>query len=113
MESPYIKGISKSFKNICGKKEVHVHFKGGDTIRNLLVATDRDNITQKSGVIYGCKCDRLECDEEYLGESARTFRERLRGHLRAPFPHHYTRVNNFCMVCRNAHNITRTIKEAM
>ena len=56
-----------------------------NTIRNLLVAPkDKDNITQKGEVIYRYKCDRLECDEDNIGESARTFGDRLKEHLREP-----------------------------
>ena len=50
------------------------------------MAMDRENIMQKSRVIYRYKCDWLECDEEYIGESARTFGERLKEHSRAPSP---------------------------
>ena len=58
---------------------VQVHFKGGNTITNLLVAhKDKENITQKSGAIYRYKCDRVECDKEYIGESSRNFGERLK-----------------------------------
>ena len=39
---------------------------------------------KKSGVIYRYKCDRVECDEEYIGESARTFAERFKEHQKAP-----------------------------
>ena len=50
------------------------HFKGGRTIRNLLVAPkDRCAITQNIAVIYRYKCGSKECDEEYIAESARTF----------------------------------------
>ena len=35
---PYTKGLSKRFKNIYGKVGVQVHFKGGNTIKNPLVA---------------------------------------------------------------------------
>ena len=57
------------------------------TIKDLLVAPKvKDSITKKSGIIYRYKCDRLECDEEYIGESARMFGERYREHLKAPSP---------------------------
>ena len=47
------KGLSKSPNIICGKLGIQVHFKRGYTIRGLLVAPkDKDNFTQKSGVIY-------------------------------------------------------------
>ena len=50
---PYTKGLSKSFKKICGKISIQVHFKMGNTIRSPLMSPkDKDNITQKCGVIY-------------------------------------------------------------
>ena len=53
MVVPYTKGLSESFKNICGKVEMQVNVKAGNTIKSLLVTPkDRDNITQKSGPIY-------------------------------------------------------------
>ena len=66
-------------------------------------------------------CNRLQGNEEYTGESTRTFGERLKEHLRAHSPiydhtnttGHHIRVDNFSVVDRDAHNITRTIKEAM
>ena len=54
-------------KNVCSKHRVQVFFREGSTTRNLLVAPrNKDPITKKSGVIYRYKCDRVECDEEYL-----------------------------------------------
>ena len=35
---PYSRGLSESFKNICGKTGVQVHLKGNNTIKDLLVA---------------------------------------------------------------------------
>ena len=68
----YHQGLSESFKRTCNKYGVQVHLKGGLTIKNLLMAPkDKDPILKKSGVIYRYKCDRVECDEEYIGESAR------------------------------------------
>ena len=45
---------------------------------------DRDTVLQKNGVIYRYKCGRVDCEEEYFGESGRTFAERFREHMRAP-----------------------------
>ena len=67
---------------------------------------DREHITQKSGIIYRYKCDRMECDEEYIGESARTFSERFKEHLKHPSPiydhsnitGHNTTLDNFSIV---------------
>ena len=82
---------------------------------------DRDHITQKSGIIYRYKCDRVECDEEYIGESARTFGERFKEHLKCPFPiydhsnitGHNTTLDNFSIVGREDQNLMRLIKEAI
>ena len=46
-----------------------VYFKGGSTIKDLLVhPKDKDNILQKSGVICRYMCGRMDCDEEYIEE---------------------------------------------
>ena len=48
----YTKGPSESVKDICNKHGPQVHFKGGRTIKNLLVTfKDRYTITQRSEVI--------------------------------------------------------------
>ena len=100
---------------------IQIYFKGGITTENLWVAPkDKNTITQKSGVFYRYKCYCMKCDEEYTGESAWTFQERLREHLRAPFPiydhanirGHQNNLDNFTTVGRESHNLTRTIKEA-
>ena len=70
---PYEEGLSETIKNIGKKYGIEVHFKSGKTLKDELVAPkDKDHITNKSGIIYRFKCDRLECDEEYIGETART-----------------------------------------
>ena len=66
---------------------MQVYFKGGNTIKGLLMAPkDKDPMMKKSGVIYRYKCDRVECDEEYIGGSSRTFGERFKEHQKAPSP---------------------------
>ena len=65
---PYNEGLGETFKNICKRYGIEVHFNSGKTIKDELVAPkDKDHITKKSGVIYRYRCDRLECDEEYIG----------------------------------------------
>ena len=119
---PYNKGLSESFKNIGKKFGIQVHFKSGRTIKEELVAPkDKDHITKKSGVIYRFKCERLECDEEYIGETSRTFGERYREHLKAPSPindhnnisGHSTSLENFSIVGREENNLSRLIKESI
>ena len=56
---PYNEGLSETFKNICKRYGIQVHFKSGKTIKDELVAPkDQDHITKKSGLIYRYKCDR-------------------------------------------------------
>ena len=72
-------------------------------------------------MIYWFKCDSIDCEEEYIGESARTFGERYKEHLKAPsliYEHqnntgHITSVENFRIIGREDHNIARAVKEAM
>ena len=114
--------LSESIKRSCRKHGVQLHFKGGLTIKNLLMAPkDKDHILKTSGVIYRYKCDRVECDEEYIGESARTFAERFKEHQKAPSPiydhcntsGHTLTTDNFSIVGREDQNLMRTIKEAL
>ena len=60
---------------------------------------------------YRYKCDRVECDEEYFGESARTFAERFKEHQKAPSSiyddyntsGHTVTIDNFNIVGRENH----------
>ena len=119
---PYMKGLAESCKNICRRYGVEVYFKGGRTIRDILVhPKDKDTILKKSGVIYKYSCGRVDCGEEYIGESGRTFGERYREHMRSPSPimdHHNTTghevsLENFTIVGREDNNIARNIREAI
>ena len=114
--------MSESCKNICRKHGIEMYFKGGNTIKDLLVhPKDRDTILQKSGVIYRFKCGRVDCEEEYIWESGRTFAERSREHMRAPSPihdhHNFTghelSLENFSIVGKEDQSIARAIKEAI
>ena len=47
---PYYQGLSESLKRTCNKYGVQVYFKGGVTIKNLLVAPkDQDPMLKKVG----------------------------------------------------------------
>ena len=89
MVVPYQQGLSERIKITCKKYGVQVHFKGGQTIKGLLMAQkDKDPITNKSGVIYRYKCNEDGCEEEYIGESARAFAERFKENQKSPSPIH-------------------------
>ena len=107
MVVPYHQGLRERIKKTCNKFGVQVHFKGGQTIKSLLMAPkDKDPITNKSGVIYRYKCSEHGCGEEYIGESARTFAERFKEHQKGPSPifdhcnttGHNININNFTIV---------------
>ena len=59
--------------------------------------------------------------EEYIGETAITFGERFKEHLKSPFPifdhsnisGHSTTINNFTVVDREEQTLSRLIKETM
>ena len=118
---PYIQGIGESCKNICRKHGVDMYFKGGNTMKDLLVhPKNRDTILQKSGVIYRFRYGRVNCEEECFWESGRTFAERFREHMKGPSPvydYHITghemSLDNFSIVGREDQNIARTIKETI
>ena len=44
---PYYKGLSVSLKKVCNKHGVQVYFKGGTTIKNLLMAPKDQHPIQK------------------------------------------------------------------
>ena len=54
---PYTQELGDSFKKICGRYSIHIHFKGSSTLNQLLVRTkDQDLKEKKSGVIYSYQC---------------------------------------------------------
>ena len=120
---PYTKGLCESYKSISSKYGVQAYFKGGNTLKSLLMfPKDKEEVKKLSNIVYWYKCGRTECDDEvYIGESARTFEERYKEDLKAPSPifehdnttGHKTSVDNFKIIGREGHGISRTIKEAI
>ena len=119
---PYNEGLSETFKNICKRYGIQVHFKSGKTIKDELVAPKgQDHVTKKSGIIYRYKCDRLECNRECIGETARTFGERFKEHLKALSPifdhsnitGHSATLNNFSIKGREEQNLSRLSIESV
>ena len=119
---PYAQGICESLKNICGKHGVAVHFKGEQTLKNILVPPkDKDIMANKNSVIYSYSCGRIDYDEEYIGQSGRTFGERFKEHLKILSPifghqnnsGHDTSMENFKIIGREENSLARTIKEVM
>ena len=69
--------------------------------------------------VYWFQCGDLACDEEYIGETSRTFGERFKEHLKEPSPihnhsctvDHTASQDNFQIIGREDHGTARTIKE--
>ena len=119
---PYTQGLCESIKKICGRYGIQTHFKGSSTIKNLLVSPkDKDHMVNQSGAIYWYKCGDLGCDDDYIGETSRTFGERYKELLKDPSPIHQhsnqtghpTSHNNFPIIGREGHNLARNIKKSI
>ena len=119
---PYTQGLCKSIKKICSRYGRQTYFKGNSTIKNLLVSPkDKDPMANKIEVIYWFQYVDLTCDDEYIGETSRTFRERFKGHLKEHSPIHHHSINtshpttqhNFQIIGREGHGIATTIKESI
>ena len=100
---------------------INAYFNVNRAIKKIfLFLKDKDPIQQISGVIYWFKCDRLDCNDEYAQESARTFVEMYKEHLKAPSSTngrksttgHATTMDNFSMVGRG-HGFARTFMETI
>ena len=82
---------------------------------------DKDPMVNQSDAIYWYQCGDLGCDDEYIGETSRTFGERYKEHLKAPSAiHHHsiqtghtTNQNNFQIIGREGQNLARNIKESI
>ena len=101
---------------------IQVHFKGTNTLKTLLVKPDdKDNELQKSGVIYHFKCPYINCPDAYIGESGRSFGDRIKEHFKAPSPiHQHSSTTGhtispdcFRIIDRESQNTSRNIKEAI
>ena len=78
-------------------------------------------MVNQRGAIYWYQCGDLGCNDEYIGETSRTFGERYKEHLKPPSAiHHHrnqtgctTNQNNFQIIGREGHNLARHIKESI
>ena len=119
---PYTQGLCKSIKRIYSRCGIQTHFRGNTTIKNLLVSPkDKDPMVNKSEAIFWFQCGDLTYDDEYIGETCRTFGERFKEHLKEPSAIHNHSINtghsttqdNFQIIGNEDHGITRTIKESI
>ena len=119
---PYVQGLGENLKMICSSYGVQTYFKGGATIKQLLVRP-KDQVPKdcKSNVIYSYKCGEVDCDEEYIGETSRTLGERYKEHLNEQSPiyaynlqtGYSTNPDKFNILGREDQGLTRLIKESI
>ena len=84
----------------------------------LVKPKDKDPIDRKSGAIYWYQCGEFVCNEEYIKETSRTFRERYKEHLKEPSPiyAHNAQAGHstiFTIKGKEDHGLARTIKESI
>ena len=97
-----------------------MHFKGGQTLKNLMVPPRIRTQLPRKAVSSTC-LDKIDCEDEFIGDSFKTFGERYKEHLKAPSPifvhqnttGHPTSVENFRIMGREGPNIARAFKEAL
>ena len=53
---------------------------------------DKDPMVNKSRAIYWFQCGDLTCNDEYIGQTSRTFGERFKEHLKEPSPYIITAI---------------------
>ena len=107
----------ESLKNTCGKYGIQTYFKGNSTIKQVLMKPK----DKKSVIIYSFQCNHIACDEEYIGDTARTLGERYKEHLKQPSPIHVhiqqtghnTTDTSFNSIGREDQGLARTIKESI
>ena len=78
---------------------------------------DQDPKKNKNGTTYSFQCNHIACDEEYIGETARTLGERCKEHLKQPSPIQQTGHNitdtSFNIIGREDQSQARTIMESI
>ena len=77
---PYIQGVSETLTRDFKKQGVCTYHKPVNTIRQQLVhPKDPTPMEKKCGVVYKIQCG--DCEEAYIGETARPFGVRFREHV--------------------------------
>ena len=78
---PYVKGLSEDVRRICGRYDVRVAFKSGQSLRNSLTRV-KDTLHQgmQSKVVYHIPCS---CGKVYIGETIRRLETRVKEHEEA------------------------------
>ena len=78
---PYVSGIAERMQRIFKEKGIGTYFKPYNTLSsNLVRPKDPTPPERQCGVVYQLKCK--DCDESYIGETARSLKKRIAEHKR-------------------------------
>ena len=79
---PFVPGISNALQRIFRTHNIKCRFRSTDTLRNILShPKDKISMDNTNNVIYQIPCS--DCDSVYIGETKRTFGQRVKEHKRA------------------------------
>ena len=81
---PYFSGLSEQLQMVLRSHGVPSYHKPCITLRSLLVSPKDKSKEKQCGVVYSIKCS--ECDQEYVGETARMLGTRFREHTGGNHP---------------------------
>ena len=86
---PYTQGLGESIKKICGKYDIQTTSRVIELLR-IYWSNPKTRILQTArvGPSTGISVGKFTCDEEYRGETSRTFGERYKEPLKEPSPTH-------------------------
>ncbi|XP_052247813.1 uncharacterized protein LOC127855937 [Dreissena polymorpha] len=118
---PYIRGTSEVLARVFRKHGADIFHKPFNSIRqNLSKVKDKTDKMKKCGVIYHIQCE--DCENDYVGETARQIDTRLKEHLTrtssAIYDHckqtgHKINPNNTKVLTSEEHLWKRKVKEAI
>ena len=78
---PYVSGVSEDLRRVCRKYNIRTVFTTVSTLRQQLTRVkDIDPDLGRAGVVYKIPC---ECGQDYIGETKRVLRTRLKEHQAA------------------------------
>ena len=116
---PYTQGLGESIKKTCSKYGIQTHFKGNRNIKQMLdKPKHKDPLDNKSAAIYWYQCGEVIYNEEYLGQTSKTFGQRFKEDLKEPSPlhEHSTQTGHSTTpdnLGREDHDLAKTIKESI
>ena len=76
---PYERGYGEKIKRIAKKHGIEVIFTRGQTLKQKL-STPRGKKLEKQGVVYSVRCKSKRCKMEYIGETGRQLKIRMKEH---------------------------------